>query len=325
MSKVRVCFLGTPVFALTCLKKLYQDDHYEIVGIITQPDRPAGRKMILTPSPVKMFALSHHIPVICPESLKKETLLYDEIRKWKAEIAVVVAYGQILSSQFLSLFPLGAVNVHSSLLPRWRGAAPIQRSIEAGDVETGVCLQRVVQRLDAGDILGQRRIALPLEMNSMELHDELARWGADLLHVELMDFERGNLTPEPQDEAQLNHAAKLRNEEGLLDWSQPASAIHNKIRAFVLGPGTYSKFAGKKLKFHRSRIIDLNEMKDRALCEKVQPWEMIWLPQDQKLVVGSGSGPLEILEIQPESKQKMSADVFSRGYLEFGAITKLSP
>lgn len=324
MSKIRVCFLGTPTFALTCLKKLYEDEHYEVVGIITQPDRPAGRKMILTPSPVKMFALSHHVPVISPESLKKETLIYDEIRKWRAEVAVVVAYGQILSSQFLDLFPLGAVNVHSSLLPRWRGAAPIQRAIEAGDGETGVCLQRVVQKLDAGDILGQRKMELPLDMNAIELHDRLAELGGDLLHVELMDYVRGNLTPVPQDESQVTHAAKLKNEEGLLNWNLSALEVHNKIRAFVLGPGTFSLMNGKKLKFHRSRIMDLNEMKDRSVCEKVQAWEMIWLPQDQKLIVGTGLGPLEILEIQPESKQKMLAEVFARGYLEPGKPIKLS-
>ncbi len=324
MSKIRVCFLGTPVFALSCLKAIVEDDHYEVVGIITQPDRPAGRKMILTPSPVKVFALSHHIPVISPESLKKETLIYDEVRKWRAEVAVVVAYGQILSQAFLDLFPLGAVNVHSSLLPRWRGAAPIQRAIEAGDEETGVCLQRVVQKLDAGDILGQRKFAMNTEINSIELHDELARRAGELLHVELMDYVRGNLTPVPQNEDFVTHAAKLKKEEGRIDWNQSAKIIHNKIRAFVLGPGTFSQFQGKKVKFHKSRIIDAKEMKDRTLCEKLSAQEMVWLPQDQRLVVGTGSGVLEILEIQPESKQKMPADVFARGYLEPGVSIRLS-
>lgn len=329
MSKIRVCFLGTPAFALTCLKALYEDDHYEIVGIITQPDRPAGRKMLMTPSAVKVFAIAHHIPVISPESLKKETLFYDEIRKWRAEVAVVVAYGQILSQTFLDLFPLGAVNVHSSLLPRWRGAAPIQRAIEAGDEETGVSLQRVVQKLDAGDVLGLRKMKLPVDMNALELHDELARMGGDLLHVELMDYVRGNLSPVKQNEAFVTHAAKLKNEEGHLDWKKPSLQVHNKIRAFVLGPGTYSVAENKKIKFHKSRIIQAKEMKDVSLCEKLSAQEMIWLPQDQKLVVRTGQIEndvleiLEVLEIQPESKQKMSADVFARGYLKPGQSIQL--
>lgn len=318
MSKIRVCFLGTPQFALSCLKAVFEDDHYEVVGVITQPDRPAGRKLILTPSPVKVFAISHHIQVISPESIKKETLIYDEIRNWKAEVAVVVAYGQILSEEFLRLFPLGAVNVHSSLLPRWRGAAPIQRAIEAGDLETGVSLQKVVKKLDAGDVLGYRKMKLNQDINALELHDELAIMGADLLHVELMDYVRGNLTPVPQDEALVTHAAKLTTIEGHLDWTLPAEKIHNKIRAFVLGPGTYSQMQSesgdrKKIKFHQSRIIDAKQMKDSNLCAKLAPGEMIWLPQDEKLVVGAGDGVLEILELQPESKAKMSAVGFIHG------------
>ncbi|HWU43744.1 MAG TPA: methionyl-tRNA formyltransferase, partial [Bdellovibrio sp.] len=192
MSKVRVCFLGTPEFAVTSLKALLSDDHFEVVGVVTQPDRPAGRKLQLTPSPVKQLAIVNNLKVLAPEALKKNPLMLDEIRNWGAEVAVVVAFGQILTQEFLDSFRFGCVNIHGSILPRWRGAAPIQRAIEAGDLESGVTLQKMVKKLDAGDIIGLRRIKITPEMNAMELHDQLALLGADLLRVELMDYVRGN-------------------------------------------------------------------------------------------------------------------------------------
>ena len=141
MSVVRVCFLGTPEFAAVALRRLLNDEHYQVVGVVTQPDRPSGRKLQLTPSPVKNVALENNLPILTPENLRKDPAAVETIKSWKAEVAVVVAFGQILDQTFLDLFQFGCVNVHSSLLPRWRGAAPIQRAVEAGDEKTGVCLQ----------------------------------------------------------------------------------------------------------------------------------------------------------------------------------------
>lgn len=305
MSVVRVCFLGTPEFAAVSLRRMLEDDHYQVVGVVTQPDRPAGRKLQLTPSPVKKLALEQGLPVITPENLRKEPEAFATILSWKAEVAVVVAFGQILDQTFLDSFQFGCVNIHSSLLPRWRGAAPIQRAIEAGDKETGVCLQKVVFKLDAGDLLGSRSLDIDDEMNSRELHDKLAELGADLLHIELMDYVRGNLAGVPQDEAFVTYAKKIEKSESELDFKLPALNLHNKVRAFVWGPGTFTQFEGKRLKIHKTRVASSNRLGDPGLIVDVKK---------ESLFVQTGDGLLEILEVQPESKSKMKAADFISGF-----------
>lgn len=183
MSKVRILFLGTPEFAAASLRRLINDEHFEIVAVVSQPDRPAGRKMQLKPSPVKELALAHGLKVYSPETVNTQEFR-DEIASLGAESAAVVAFGQILGQKFLDLFPQACVNVHASVLPRWRGAAPIQRAVMAGDRESGVALQIVVRKLDAGPVLGIRRLAIPDEMDAQQLHDQLKELGADLLHIE---------------------------------------------------------------------------------------------------------------------------------------------
>lgn len=297
-----MCFLGTPDFAATCLQALLDDEHFEVVGVVTQPDRPAGRKLQLTPSPVKSLAMSRGLKVVAPESLKGNPLIVDEVLRWGAEVAIVVAFGQILEQKFIDAFHLGCVNVHASLLPRWRGAAPIQRAIEAGDEVTGVCLQKMVKKLDAGDVLGERRLAVPAEMNSLELHDQLAALGADLLRVELMDYVRGNVAPKPQDESQVTYAKKIEKSESQLDWSTDAVRLHNKIRAFVWGPGTYVAVGGKRLKIHKARVREFSGNLGK-------PGEIL-SAGDQGLVIACGHGSLELLEVQPESRNRMKASDF---------------
>lgn len=305
MSKVRVCFLGTPEFAVTSLQALLDDEHFEIVGVVTQPDRPAGRKLQLTPSPVKQLAQAHNLKVLAPESLKKNPLMLDEIRTWGAEVAVVVAFGQILTQEFLDAFPFGCVNVHGSILPRWRGAAPIQRAIEAGDVESGVTLQKMVKQLDAGDILGIRKVKINPEMNAMELHDQLAVLGADLLRVELMDYVRGHLAPKPQDEALVTFARKIEKQESQIDWQLSAKAIDGKVRGFVYGPGTYTFLQGKKLKIHKVSPV--------SGVTTVEPGTVTSVHADH-FSVATGDGILKIFEIQPESRTRMKVEDFLKGH-----------
>lgn len=305
MSVVRVCFLGTPDFAAVSLKKLLEDSHYKVVGVVTQPDRPSGRKLQLTPTPVKTLALEHGLPVLTPESLRKDPGAVEEIKLWKAEVAVVVAFGQILDQNFLDMFRFGCVNVHASLLPLWRGAAPIQRSVEAGDNKTGVCLQKMVLKLDAGAVIGAREIALDDEINSLELHDKLAVLGADLLHIELMDYIRGNLAPVPQDESLVTYARKIEKAESELIFSVPARKLHNKVRGFVWGPGTYTLFQGKRLKIHKTRVANENSTG--------KPGEVVQIDKDS-FVLQTSSGALEILEVQPESKSRMKAHDFIKGF-----------
>jgi methionyl-tRNA formyltransferase len=260
--------------------------------------------MQLTPSPVKSFALSQGLKVISPEKVSQDVIL-QEIEKWGAEVAVVVAFGQILSQKFLDLFRFGAVNVHGSILPKWRGAAPIQRAIEAGDRESGVTLQKMVKKLDAGDIIGLRKIIIGPEMTATELFGEMAQQGAHLLHVELMDYVRGNLAPVPQDESLVTYAKKIEKNEAQIDWSQSAQQIHDKVRAFNAGPGTFTTLDGKKIKIHRTRVSSLTAKTAAAEIVKVS---------DQALAVATGAGVLDLLEVQPESRNRMLIKDFLKGH-----------
>lgn len=305
MSVVRVCFLGTPDFAAKHLEALLSDDHYKVVGVVTQPDRPSGRKMQLTPSPVKELALKNNLEVITPENLRKEPEAFEKIKSWQAEVAVAVAFGQILSQDFLDSFTYGAVNVHGSLLPKWRGAAPIQRSIEAGDTVTGVCLQRMVRKLDAGPVIGERRVPLNSEINATELYDRLAVLGCELLHVELMDYIRGNLAPQTQDESLVTVAPKIEKEESLLDFSKSAESLHNKIRAFTMGPGTFINFQGKRLKIHKTKVVDSTS--------SVKPGEVASVNASE-LLIQTSKGQLSLLEVQPESKNRMPIADFLKSH-----------
>ncbi len=297
MSEIRVCFLGTPDFAAYCLKSVIQDEHYRVVGVVTQPDRPKGRKLQMMPSEVKELAIQNHLPVLTPESLRKQPEIVEEIKSWKAEVAIVVAFGQILDQKFLDMFPLGCVNVHASLLPRWRGAAPIQRCLEAGDKKSGVCLQKMVLKLDAGDLIGQREIELDSEIDSLDLHDRLKILGADLLHIELMDFLRGNLVPRPQEESQITYAKKIEKTESLLDFHLSAEVLHNRVRAFVWGPGTYTLMANQRLKIYKTRVVTSVEGKS--------PGEILKFT-NEGFVLSTGKGGLEVVSAQPENKNRMS-------------------
>ena len=294
--------MGTPEFAVTSLERLAADEHFEIVAVVSQPDRPAGRKMQLTPSPVKVRALELGFKVFTPETVNKEEF-HSQILELKVESAVVVAFGQILGQKFLDLFPKGCVNVHGSILPRWRGAAPIQRALMAGDRESGVALQKIVRKLDAGDVLGIRKVELGEEMNAIELHDVLKVLGADLLTVEFMDYLRGNLAPTPQDESLVTFAAKIDKAEAKIDWSWSALKIHNLIRGLALGPNAFAVREGKSLKLHKTKVRS----------GKGTPGEIVEVSA-ASFTVGTHDGLLEVFEVQPESRAKMPSADFIRGY-----------
>ncbi len=305
MSKVRILFCGTPEFAVSSLARLIGDDHFDIVGVVTQPDRPAGRKMQLTASPVKKLALEKGLRVFSPVSVNTPEVL-DEIGRLGAESAAVVAFGQILSQKFLDLFPHGCVNVHASLLPRWRGAAPIQRSLMTGDRETGVCLQQVVRRLDAGAVLGTRRVDIDENMDAIRLHDTLKVLGADLLHVEFMDFLRGNLIGQSQDESAVTIAPKIDKAESRIHWSKPAIEVFNQIRGLTLGPVAWSERQGQKIKFHKTRAHSSGDL-------NAEPGTVIEA-RDSGFSIACSQGRLEVLEIQPESRAKQTVSEYLRGY-----------
>ncbi len=305
MSKVRIVFLGTPEFAVASLEKLMVDEHFEIAAVITQPDRPSGRNMKLTPSPVKVLAEKNGLKVYSPETVNTAEFRA-EILSLKAESAAVVAFGQILGQKFLDLFPLGCVNVHGSILPRWRGAAPIQRAIMSDDREGGVSLQIIVKKLDAGDVLGFRKIAITDAMNALDLHDQLKVLGADLLAVEYMDYIRGHIIGHAQDESLVTVAPKISKAEARINWALPAREIFCLIRGLAMGPTPYAMRDSKMLKIHKVQI--------RALSKLAKaPGEIIDVGQ-QSFVLACGSDALEVLELQPESKAKMLTADYLRGY-----------
>ncbi len=303
---IKVCFLGTPEFAATHLKYLLSDPRFQVVGVVTQPDRPAGRKMQLTASAVKSVAKENNLPVLTPENLRKEPEIFSQIKNWGADVAVVVAFGQILAQEFLDSFKNGAVNVHGSLLPKWRGAAPIQRSIEAGDPETGVCLQKMVKKLDAGPVIGQRVIKLDQFVTATELYEKLALLGCELLKTDLVDFIAGKRELLHQDEALVTVAPKIEKEESRVQWSTSAQKIHNKVRAFSMGPGTYCAFQGKRLKLHKTAVADALRTSENI--------GHIVKADTNTVLIQTAVGILSLLEVQPESKSKMMIKEFIKIY-----------
>lgn len=312
MTRARVCFLGSPQFALASLEALLNDEHFEVVGVVTQPDRPRGRNQLLQPTLVKQAALHHGIPVISPQRIGSSELA--EIRNWKAEVAVVVAFGQLLKQEFLDEFTFGAVNVHGSVLPRWRGAAPIQRGIEFGDQEGGVSLQKMVLELDAGDVLGVRRVQIGENETARELHDRLAVLGADLLRVELMDFLRGNLVGVPQDASAVTYAKKISKSESRLNWARTAQQIHNQVRAFTLGPGTWTNMAGRMLKILRTRVPRASVARSSSSPVNLQthvPGKIVQILPDC-LLIATGHGEIEVTHLQFESKKPQSVEELVR-------------
>lgn len=305
--------MGTPDFARTALESMVADEHFEIVAVVTQPDRPAGRKMKLTPSPVKEFALEKGLTVFSPETVNTPEFRA-EIEKLGAESAVVVAFGQLLGDAFLALFPKGAVNVHGSLLPLWRGAAPIQRSLMAGDAETGVALQMVVKKLDAGAVLGVRKIALTEDDTAANIYPVLSKLGCELLSTEYMDYLRGNLIPVPQDEALVTIAPKIKKSESAIDWTRPAAEIVNLVRGLALGPVPHARRAatgdggGATFKVHRAKLVSGSTKSGKA------PGTVIEVDDESFVVLAGDGNSVRVIEAQPESRAKMAVRDYLKGY-----------
>ncbi len=300
-----IIFCGTPDFAVPSLKSLHNDPRFNIVRVYTQPDRPSGRGKKLQASPVKKVALELGLEVHTPEKIST-TETIDELKKLSIDGGVVVAYGQILSKSFLEALPKGCVNIHSSLLPRWRGAAPMQRALMAGDKETGVSLQKVVKKLDAGDIIAEERMALPLFMGAIELYETLSLKGARLLTENLQAYYEGQKELAAQDESKITYAKKIEKQEGKIDWKNEAMDIHNKIRGLEMGgPNASSQFRGKNLKIHKSQWIEVETNSDPGVVVNVEK---------ESFDVACGKNAVRLLMVQPESKAKMSAADYIRGY-----------
>ena len=302
MKKFRTIFMGTPDFSVPCLARLAEIT--EIIGVVTQPDKPRGRGQKLTPSPVKAFAMEKGFTVYQPAKIKTEEFTRI-LKDLQPDLMVVVAFGQILSQQILDIPAYGCINVHASLLPRYRGAAPIQWSVINGEKLTGVTTMFMDAGLDTGDMLLKTEVPITEDMIAEELHDALMEAGADLLVKTVAKIADGTIQRIHQADADSNYAPMLSKETGHIDWTKPAWDIHNLVRGLNSWPGAYSILQGKTFKIWRTRVADAE-----AVCE---PGEILELTK-QGFLAGTGKGILEILEIQAPNKKKMAASDYVRGH-----------
>ncbi|MFA7605594.1 MAG: methionyl-tRNA formyltransferase [Rhodocyclaceae bacterium] len=300
-DELKVAFAGTPEFAVQALQAIL-DAGFEVPLVLTQPDRPAGRGMKLTPSPVKRLALAHGLPVDQPERLRT-----DEQRAalvaCAPDVLVVAAYGLLLPAEVLALPRLGCINIHASLLPRWRGAAPIHRAIEAGDAETGITIMQMDEGLDTGAMLLRRALPILPDDTTASLHDRLAALGAQMIVDTLRLLPQGRLQAEPQPDSGVTYAAKIGRAEAAVDWRQPASEIERRMRAFDPFPGVSAQLGETPIKFWRARTE----------VGSGEPGSVLAAGADG-IVVACGDGVLRILMLQKPGSRRMEAGEFLRGF-----------
>jgi methionyl-tRNA formyltransferase len=334
MTACRIIFMGTADLSCASLQSLAGDPRFQVAAVVTRPDRPKGRDLKLQPSPVKLLAQQLSLPVLQPERARDEQFIA-ELRALQPDLIVVVAYGQILPPAILDLPRHGCLNIHTSLLPQYRGPAPIQRAIANGDTETGVTLMRIDVGLDTGDIVARRRTPIRPEDDAGALHDRLAQLGAELLVQTIPDYVAGKIQPQAQPAEGVSYAAKIKKEDGRIDWRQPARAILNRLRAFTPWPGAFTSWLG--VPPSGGNAIQTEEppkggtpSKPRPLLLKIWKAEVIEeacraeaserrrgeiLAADKTgIVVGCGEGALRILELQREGGRRMSAAEFLAGH-----------
>lgn len=299
MKEIRTVFMGSPDFALTIFQALI--GKVDLVGVVTQPDRPAGRGKLLKAPPVKQLALEAGIPVLQPERLKHPDA-FAQLTAWQPELIVVAAFGQILRQNVLDLPRYGCINVHASLLPRWRGAAPIQAALLHGDAETGITIMQMDVGVDTGGILSQQAIPILEKDDAASLSLRLAQTGADLLLNSLPGILAGSIVPTPQDEELATYAPMIKKEEGLLDFSQSAEMLVRKVRAFYPWPGTFTLWEGHNLKILRAWSLPFSNL---------QPGQRGIL--DGYPVIGTSEDVFVLLEVQPAGKKAMPGKVFLNG------------
>ena len=299
---MRLLFIGTSPFAVPSLRRLQDSPEHEILAVVTQPDKPSGRGGKLSVSPVKAATLALDLPLYQPEKVRTKEFV-QTVRELAPEIIVVAAFGQIIPQRMLDIPPRGCINVHGSLLPRWRGAAPMQYSLMAGDAETGVTTMMMDAGLDTGDILLQASLGLDTVADLGDLEAKLAEVGADLLMETLTALQRGDCPRIPQDASFVTLAPSLPPETGALDWSRPAIELHNLVRGVTPKPGAYAFVQGKRLKIWRTEVIE-NSVGTVGTIETLG---------GGGIIVHTSEGALRLCEVQPESKGRMAADAWARG------------
>jgi methionyl-tRNA formyltransferase len=301
-SSLNLVFCGTPQFAVPTLERLVEAG-FHLAVVVTQPDRPKGRGLEVVASPVKQSVLKLNLPITQPERIKDNPEFRDQLTALHPEAIIVVGYGRIIPQWMLDLPAFGNINLHASLLPKYRGAAPIQWAIARGETTTGVTTMRIDAGLDTGDILMQEKLAIAAQDNAETLSPKLALIGAKLLVTTLRGLQSGTITPRSQDNTEATLAPILRKADGLIDFSRPAQEVLNRMRGFQPWPGAHSKFRGKSLQVLKA-----------AFCNQaISPSEL--KVHGHRLLVGCGhSSALEFLELQLEGKNRISASDFIRGY-----------
>ena len=302
---VKVVFMGTPEFAVPVLQTLIETQ--TVVGVVTQPDRPAGRGKQLRPSPIKVTAEAANIPIYQPKSLRSEEAA-QPLRDWQPDIIVVAAFGQILRPHVLELPPHGCLNIHASLLPRWRGAAPIQHAILAGDAETGVCLMQMDVGLDTGPVYACLPTPISPTETAASLHDRLSTLGANLLAVHLDNIVAGKLSATPQDDEKSTYAPMISKEDGRLNWQQTSAELDRRVRAMTPWPGAFTTWQGEMLKILAARV---------AHCRLPigQPGTVVAYEEGAAVLTADGALVLE--EVQLAGKRATAVPDFLRGYATF--------
>ncbi|MDF2840996.1 MAG: methionyl-tRNA formyltransferase [Clostridia bacterium] len=301
---MKIVFMGTPDFAVPCLQALIDNNH-EIVGVVTQPDRAKGRGNKLAPPPVKVLAEQYQIPVFQPEKVKTQEFV-EKLKELAPEIIVVVAFGQILSQAILDIPPKGCINVHGSLLPKYRGAGPIQWSIINGDKTTGVTTMYMDKGLDTGDMIQKREFEILEKETAQELHDKMSIIGAEVLIETLQLIETGKATRTPQDHEQNTYAPMLDKNTGKIDWSKSAVEVYNLIRGTYPWPGAYSSYMGKKFKIFGSEIYDANKVNTEfGIVQEVG---------NDYILISCGKGYIKIMELQFENEKRMGVEAYLRGH-----------
>jgi len=306
---MRIIFMGTPQPAANCLQALI-DAQEQIVCVVTQPDRPKGRHLHLAASPVKELAHKYKLPIETPEKAK-DLIFIDRIKALAPDLIVVVAYGKILPKELLAIPKNGAINLHASLLPKYRGAAPVQWAILKGEAETGVTVMQINENLDTGDILLQEKVLIDPEDTAETLLDKLFTIGASQLLRAIEQIKKGAITKIPQKEAEATYAPSITKESGEIDWKRSATEINNRVRALIPWPAAHTFYKGKMLKLLKARPV--------PAPGKFKPGEII--STQAALIIACGIGGLEIIEVQPEAGRKMAAEEFLRGHpLKIGEV-----
>jgi methionyl-tRNA formyltransferase len=297
--------MGTPEFAVPSLQVLLEGQD-QVVGVVTQPDQPSGRGMVFHAPPVKVLAEARHVPVFQPAKLRVPGVL-EQLQAWQPDLIVVAAYGRILPTTILTLPPLGCINVHASLLPKYRGAGPIQWAIANGETETGITIMQISEQMDAGDILLQKSLPIAANDTGGSLHDKLARLGAEALQEAIGLLKSGQLTARQQNEAEVTYAPLIKKEDGRVDWHLAAAVIERRVRAFNPWPSAYTILNGKLLKIFAAQVEHFLRSSQAA------PGTVIEVTPVSVSVV-TGNGVLTLREVQLAGKKRLSVEEFLRGH-----------